>query len=104
MSNTISQQDSIGLIKLQERLSVVESELADIRNRNRRVESDKAWETSRVRLLSVTGITYVTMVLVFLVLGSSRPFVDALVPTTGFFLSTLSISFLRARLGKYPSQ
>lgn len=73
MSNTISQQDSIGLIKLQERLSVVESELADIRNRNRRVESDKAWETSRVRLLSVTGITYVTMVLVFLVLGSSRP-------------------------------
>ena len=104
MSNTISHQDSIGLIKLQERLSVVESELADIRNRNSRVESDKAWETSRVRLLSVTGITYVTMVLVFLVLGSSRPFVDALVPTTGFFLSTLSISFLRARLGKYPSQ
>lgn len=104
MSNTISQQDSISLIKLQERLSVVESELADIRNRNRRVESDKAWETSRVRLLSVTGITYVTMVLVFLVLGSNRPFVDALVPTTGFFLSTLSISFLRARLGKYPSQ
>lgn len=104
MSNTISQQDSIDLIKLQERLSVVESELADIRNRNCRVESDKAWETSRARLLSVTGITYVTMVLVFLVLGSSRPFMDALVPTTGFFLSTLSISFLRARSGKYPSQ
>ena len=36
-------------------------------------------------MLSITGITYVTMVLVFLVLGSSRPFVDALVPTTGFF-------------------
>jgi hypothetical protein len=100
MSNAISEQDPIDLIKLQERLSVVESELADIRNRNRRVESDKAWETSRGRLLSITGITYVTMVLVFLVLGSSRPFVDALVPTTGFFLSTLSISFLRARLRK----
>ena len=100
MSNTISEQDPIDLIKLQERLSVVESELADIQNRNRRVESDKAWETSRGRLLSITGITYVTMVVVFLVLGSSRPFVDALVPTTGFFLSTLSISFLRARLRK----
>ena len=104
MSNTTSEQYPIDLIKLQERLSVVESELADIRNRNRRVESDKAWETSRVRLLSITGITYVTMVLVFLVLGSSRPFVDALVPTTGFFLSTLSVSFLRARLGKYEPQ
>lgn len=100
MSNAISEQDPIDLFKLQERLSLVESELADIRNRNRRVESDKAWETSRGRLLSITGITYVTMVLVFLVLGSSRPFVDALVPTTGFFLSTLSISFLRARLRK----
>jgi hypothetical protein len=100
MSNTISQQDSIDLIKLQERLSVVEAELADIRNRNRRVESDKSWETGRIRLFSITGITYVTMVLVFLVIGSGRPFVDALVPTTGFFLSTLSVSFLRARLGK----
>lgn len=104
MSNTISEQDPIVLIKLQERLSVVESELADIRNRNRRVESDKAWETSRVRLLSITGITYVTMVLVFLVFGSSRPFVDALVPTTGFFLSTLSVSVLRSCFGKYESQ
>lgn len=94
------EQDPIDLIQLQERLSVVESELADIRNRNRRVESDKAWETGRIRLFCITGITYVTMILVFLVIGSGRPYVDALVPTTGFFLSTLSISFLRARLGK----
>ena len=63
MSNAISEQDPIDLFKLQERLSVVESELADIRNRNRPVESDKAWETSRGRLLSITGITYATMVL-----------------------------------------
>jgi len=104
MSDTNSQQDSIDLIKLQSRLSVVESELVDIRNRNLRVESDKAWETGRVRLFSITGITYVTMVLVFLVIGSGRPFVDALVPTTGFFLSTLSVSFLRARLGKCGPQ
>ena len=31
--------------------------------------------------------------------GSNRPLVDALIPITGFFLSTLSLSFLRARLG-----
>lgn len=99
MSNPTSQQDSIDLIELQARLSVVESELAAIRNRNHRVESNKAWETSRVRLFSITAITYVTMVLVFLVLGSNRPLIDALIPTTGFFLSTLSLSFLRARWG-----
>lgn len=101
MSTPNSQHDSIDLIKLQERVSVLESELAAIRSRNHRVESNKAWETSRVRLLSITGITYVTMLLVFLVLGSSRPFLDALVPTTGFFLSTLSLSFVRARVRKH---
>jgi hypothetical protein len=104
MSNTTAQQDSVDLIKLQERLFVVENELAAIRNRNYRVESNKAWEKSRVRLFSITGITYVTMVLVFLVLDSSRPFVDALVPTTGFFLSNLSLSFLRALLEERPSR
>jgi hypothetical protein len=101
MSNPTSQNDSVDLIKLQERVSMVENELAAIRNRNHRVESNKAWETSRVRLLSITSITYVTMLLVFLVLGSSRPFLDALVPTTGFFLSTLSLSFVRARVRKH---
>jgi hypothetical protein len=70
MSNPTSQHDSVDLIKLQERVSMVENELAAIRNRNHRVESNKAWETSRVRLLSITSITYVTMLLVFLVLGS----------------------------------
>ena len=104
MSNTTPEQNSIDVFKLHERLSVVESELAAIRDRNRRVESNKAWESSRIRLFSITGITYVTMVLVFLVLDSSVPFADALVPTTGFFLSTLSLSFLRARFGKQASQ
>jgi hypothetical protein len=35
------EQDPIDLIKLQEWLSVVESQLAEIHNRNRRVESDR---------------------------------------------------------------
>lgn len=104
MSNPTSQQDSIGLIELQARLSAVESELAAIRNRNHRVESNKAWETSRVRLFAITAITYVTMVLVFLALDSNRPLIDALIPTTGFFLSTLSLSFLRARWGYRASR
>jgi hypothetical protein len=86
------------LIQLKERIVLIEGEIAAIHNRNRRVESNKTWETGRFRLLSITAITYVTMVLVFVVLGSNRPFLDALVPTTGFFLSTLSLSFLRDRI------
>lgn len=82
---------------LEERIALIEKELSAIRDRNRRVETNKAWETSRVRLLSITAITYVTMLLVFVMLGSSHPLFDAMVPTTGFFLSTLSLSSLRAR-------
>lgn len=77
------------------RLAHLEARVAAIQSRNERVESHKAWETGRARLLSITVITYVTMLLVFAVIGSGRPYIDALVPTTGFFLSTLSLSFVR---------
>jgi hypothetical protein len=98
INDSISSADSLNQIS--ERLAALEKELKSIRERNLRVEASKAWETSRARLFSITGITYVTMLLVFMVLGSSKPFADALVPTTGFFLSTLSLSFLRDRFGK----
>jgi hypothetical protein len=59
------------------------------------VESNTAWETSNTRLASITLVTYLTMLLVFCVLGSGKPALDALVPTTGFFLSTLSLPLVR---------
>jgi len=98
INDSISSAESLNQIS--ERLAALEKELKSIRERNLRVEASKEWETSRARLFSITGITYVTMLLVFMVLGSSKPFADALVPTTGFFLSTLSLSFLRDRFGK----
>ena len=80
---------------VQSRLSALEAQLDKVLDRNRRVDVNKAWETSGARLLSVTAVTYVTMVLVFTVLRSVRPLLDALVPTTGFFLSTLSLPVIR---------
>ncbi len=81
--------------ELESRMTVLEAQMVEVRSRNQRVETNKAWETSRVRLASVTLVTYVTMTLVFSMLGAGRPFLDALVPTTGFFLSTLSLPFVR---------
>jgi len=95
MNSSHQPPDSFELSELKNRVSALEREIAVIRERNSRVENNKAWETGRARLLSITLITYVTMVLVFRVLGSGRPLAEALVPTTGFFLSTLSLSFLR---------
>lgn len=82
--------------ELRSRVQTVEYELDLVRQRNARVEVNKRWETSVVRLLCVTGVTYITMVLVFWVLGSRRPLIDAIVPTTGYFLSTLSLPIVRA--------
>lgn len=89
------QQPESDSVLVMERLDVLERRVEEIRARNQRVESHKAWEQSRTRLLSITAVTYVTMVLVFSVLGSQRPGVDAVVPTTGFFLSTLSLPLVR---------
>lgn len=95
MNETIRKLDHDLPANLDERLADLEIQLGRIVERNRRVESNKAWETSRTRLLSVTAITYLTMVLVFSVLGSAKALLDALVPTTGFFLSTLSLPLVR---------
>ncbi len=87
--------------ELNSRIVALETELHAIQERNRRVESHKSWETSRARLVSVTFVTYVTMLLVFSMIGSAQPYVDALVPTTGFFLSTFPLPFVRRHWEKW---
>jgi|GEM_PF-364915 len=96
MDQLTASHTSTNLNTLENRIATLESALQEIKERNRRVELNKSWETSRLRLLAITAITFVTMTLVFVMFGSNRPLLDALVPTTGFFLSTLSLSFLRA--------
>ena len=71
------------------------TELADIRTRNERVELDKAWETSWTRRLSIAAITYVIAAWFMYRIGVNNPFLNALVPTGGFLLSTLSLGFIK---------
>jgi hypothetical protein len=66
-----------------------------ILERNARVESDKAWETSLTRIGSIALITYGCAVLVMLVIGVTRPFLSALIPVLGFILSTQSLPLLK---------
>ena len=95
MESSTPQKVDSELAALQLRVATLEAQMEEVAERNRRVERNKSWETSRVRLASVTLITYLTMILVLLVLDSQRPLTDALVPTTGFFLSTLSLPLVR---------
>ena len=69
--------------------------LTAIGQRNKKVESDKAWETSWSRKIIIAVLTYVTIVLFFFVAQLPKPFINSIVPTAGFVLSTLSLSFFK---------
>ncbi len=63
--------------------------------RNQRVESDKAWETSWLRRLSIMALTYLTVAFYLHFVVHIKPWVNALVPVIGYGASTLTISWLK---------
>ena len=73
----------------------LKNEIEEIKKRNAKVELDKAWETSSARKVLVAVLTYIVIVLFFFFAGLPKPFVNAIVPTVGFLLSTFSISFFK---------
>lgn len=66
-----------------------EKRLKAIEARNKRVELDKAWETSWVRRLSIGVLTYGIIVIYLFVINNNAPFINGAVPVVGFLLSTL---------------
>lgn len=73
----------------------IEQRLIKIEERNKRVELDKKWETSPVRILSVAIITYIIAVIALFMIKAPNPFLNALIPTLGFILSTQSLPFIK---------
>ena len=59
------------------------------------MEVDKAWETSLFRKVLVAVLTYAVIVLFFIFAGLPEPFINAIVPTVGFVLSTLSVPIFK---------
>lgn len=72
-----------------------EKEIKKIQERNKKVELDKAWETSKTRKISIAVLTYFVMVLVMYSLDMANPFIGAIIPTLGFTLSTFSMDFIK---------
>lgn len=67
-----------------------------IEKRNKRVELDKAWETSWTRRICIMILTYIVVVIYsYLVRNYDYILLSSLVPVLGFILSTLSLKFLR---------
>ena len=70
-------------------------EIKAILERNKRVEKDKAWETSFTRRLIIAILTYLVIVLFLYMIKASHVWLTALVPTIAFVLSTLSLPIFK---------
>lgn len=74
----------------------LEERIKKIEERNKRVELDKAWETSMLRKVCIMILTYIVVVIyTYVIQKSNNIFLSSLVPVIGFALSTLSLKTIR---------
>lgn len=76
-------------------MSDIRNRVSALEKRNKRVESDKAWETSWVRRLLIALLTYFVASLYLFVIDTEKPLLGALVPAGGYLLSTLLVRTAR---------
>jgi hypothetical protein len=79
----------------------LETRIKHIEERNKKVEIDKAWETSWTRRIIILVLTYIVIALFFLSAHLPNPFVNPIIPTVGFALSTLSLPYFKKIWVKY---
>jgi hypothetical protein len=76
-------------------LKDLENRVKKIEARNKRVEKDKAWETSWTRKIFIAVCTYLIVAAYMKFVLKTDPWLNAIVPTGGFLLSTLAMTVVR---------
>jgi hypothetical protein len=82
-------------------LEELEKDIQIIKNRNKTVETNKAWETSYTRRLLLILFTYLAIGFYLNAIHVEKPWINAIVPAIGFLLSTLSLPFFRKLWKQY---
>lgn len=82
-------------------LKQLEKRISAIEERDRRVESDKAWEVSWSRRLILTIFTYLAVGLYMQAVNIPDPWTNAIVPSVGFLLTTLTLPFFKSLWLRY---
>ena len=82
---------------MEKKIKELEKKIELIEKRNKKVEGDKAWETSFLRKILIIVLTYIFAVLYLKVADTTNPYFGAVVPCAGFFLSTITIDFIKKR-------
>jgi len=79
----------------------LEERIAQIEQRNKTVEKDKTWETSYTRRLVIALFTYLSIALYLKFVVRIEPWLNAIIPTVGFLLPTLSLPYIKRVWEKY---
>jgi hypothetical protein len=82
-------------------LEDLDNRLSKIEHRNKSVERDKAWETSITRKILVAFFTYFAIALYLKFIVGINPWINAIVPSIGFLLSTLTLPYFKKLWEKY---
>lgn len=73
----------------------LENRIKKLEERNHRVEADKAWETSLTRRTILALLTYISIGAYLQAIQIGTPWLNAIVPTIAFMLSTLTLPFFK---------
>ena len=73
----------------------LEKEIDKLKERNKKVEIEKSWETSLNRKILLAVFTYISIALYLKFIVGIEPWINAVVPSIGFLLSTLTLSYFK---------
>lgn len=82
-------------------IDLLKKRIERIESRNKAVESNKAWETSYTRRALLMGFTYLAIASYMAFIVHIDPWINAVVPTVGFLLSTLTLPLFKNLWIKY---
>ncbi|MBI5152105.1 hypothetical protein HZA39_01080 [Candidatus Peregrinibacteria bacterium] len=80
---------------MENRIKNLEAEIHAIKERNARVESDKRWEISFTRRALLVLFTYLAIGIYLWAVKIQNPWLNAIVPSIAFMLSTLTLPFFK---------
>jgi len=73
----------------------LEKKVKNIEQRNKKVESDKAWELSYTKRFLLIFFIYLSIGFYFQTIKIPQPWLNAIVPAIAFMLSTLTLPWFK---------
>lgn len=83
------------LLSLSERMERLQAEVEALKQRNFEKDRGKEYEGSYTRIFFLMMITYWTLFAYMYIIETNNPFLDAIVPTVGFNISTWKLPFVK---------